>query len=65
MQPLYQAVILAGGEEKNLFPLTSGGMIKALLPIANQPLLSYPLRTLEQAGLKSVIVVRAQAVRHR
>ena len=54
----YQAVVLAGGEEKSLYPLTSGGgLVKALLPVANRPLLSYPLKTLSSAGLRSVIVV--------
>jgi CTP:molybdopterin cytidylyltransferase MocA len=60
--PLYQAVVLAGGEEKSLYPLTSGGGVKALLPVANKPLLGYPLRTLETAGLRSAIVVRHGAV---
>lgn len=52
----FQAVLLAGGEDKALFPLTSG-IVKALLPVANRPLLSYPLRSLSDAGLTHVLVV--------
>ena len=52
----FQAVVLAGGEDSQLFPLTTD-MVKALLPVANQPLISYPLKTLSDAGLQSVIVV--------
>ncbi|MEW5317384.1 MAG: hypothetical protein WDW38_008684 [Sanguina aurantia] len=54
--PSFQAVLLAGGEDKSLFPLTSG-VVKALLPVANLPLLSYPLRSLSDAGLTHVLVV--------
>ena len=50
----YQAVVLAGGDDKRLYPL---GGVKALLPVANRPLLSYPLRTLSDAGLKHALVV--------
>jgi dTDP-glucose pyrophosphorylase len=52
----YQAVVLAGGDDKRLYPL---GGVKALLPVANKPLLSYPLRTLQDAGLKHAFIVRA------
>lgn len=57
----YQAVVLAGGEDQVLFPLTSN-MVKALLPVANRPLISYPLKTLAHAGLRSAIVVGGRAV---
>jgi hypothetical protein len=53
----FQVVILAGGECKRMYPITSG-LGKALLPVANKPLLSYPLRNLAEAGIKSAIVVR-------
>ncbi|KXZ44610.1 hypothetical protein GPECTOR_64g104 [Gonium pectorale] len=53
----YQAVVLAGGEDQILYPLTTN-TVKALLPVANKPLISYPLRTLAEAGLHSAIVVR-------
>ncbi|KAG2497652.1 hypothetical protein HYH03_004391 [Edaphochlamys debaryana] len=52
----YQAVILAGGEDQILYPLTTN-MVKALLPVANKPLISYPLRTLQEAGLRTAFVV--------
>ena len=49
-----EAVILAGGDCKRMAPLQS---IKALLPIANKPLISYPLRQLSQAGIQTCYVV--------
>jgi translation initiation factor eIF-2B subunit gamma len=52
----FQVVILAGGENKKLFPLTSGG-VKALIPIGNRPLISYTLRLIEQAGISQAVVV--------
>lgn len=52
----YQAIILAGGECKRLYPLTSGS-VKALLPVANKPLLSYPLKALSDAGVRNALVV--------
>jgi translation initiation factor eIF-2B subunit gamma len=55
----YQAVLLAGGEDKRLHPLTGpAGAVKALLPVANKPLISYPLKALSEAGLKHVFIVR-------
>jgi translation initiation factor eIF-2B subunit gamma len=35
--------------------------VKALLPVGNRPLISYPLRNLAEAGIKSCIVVRDAA----
>ncbi|KAL6765072.1 eukaryotic translation initiation factor 2B gamma [Haematococcus lacustris] len=52
----YQAILLAGGDDKRLHPLTSG-MLKALLPVANRPLISYALKSLADAGLKHTFVV--------
>ncbi|KIY94734.1 translation initiation factor eIF-2B gamma subunit [Monoraphidium neglectum] len=57
MDPFMEVVILAGGECKRLYPLTSGGVVKALLPVGNRPLISFPLRHLAEAGIKSAIVV--------
>jgi len=56
LQP-FQAVILAGAGGKHLFPLNSAGLPKVLLPVANRPLLTFPLRTLEEAGITDVLVV--------
>lgn len=39
-----------------MYPLTSGAA-KPLLPVANKPLLYYPLKTLVEAGVKRAIVV--------
>ncbi|GAB4821626.1 hypothetical protein N2152v2_008672 [Parachlorella kessleri] len=52
-----QAVILAGGGGSRLYPLNSQGMPKVLMPVANRPLLTFPLRMLEEGGIKDVIVV--------
>lgn len=35
----------------------TSGLVKALLPVGNKPLLSYPLRTLSDAGIRNVLVV--------
>ncbi len=54
-----QVVLLAGGDDKRLHPLTGpAGAVKALLPVANKPLISYPLKALADAGLKQVFLVR-------
>jgi NDP-sugar pyrophosphorylase family protein len=52
----FEAVVLAGGEDKRMYPLTTASM-KAFLPVANAPLLSYSLRMLAAAGLKHVFMV--------
>nr|VDD33212.1 unnamed protein product [Brassica oleracea] len=50
----FQVVILAGGFSSNLVPLE---VPKALLPVANRPVLSYVLDLLESSNLKDLIVV--------
>lgn len=54
---LSHAILLAGGVGKHLHPLTSSGVPKALLPVGNQTLISFPLRTLEQGGVTNTVVV--------
>ena len=54
--PEFQAVLLAGGEGERLGRLVDG-FPKALLPVANKPLIYYSLRYLEMNGFKQVIVV--------
>lgn len=54
---LSHAVLLAGGVSKQLHPLTSAGTPKALVPVGNQALISFPLKTLEQGGVTHTIVV--------
>ena len=58
MGPQCQAVLLAGGAGASLFPLNHTGNPLALFPVANQPLITYALHTLEQAGVLDVLVVR-------
>ncbi|KAJ3686172.1 hypothetical protein LUZ61_015336 [Rhynchospora tenuis] len=53
----FQVVVLAGGTSDKLSPLVSKELPKALLPVANKPLLSYPLELLEASNLKNIIVV--------
>ncbi|CAN6863828.1 unnamed protein product [Brassica oleracea] len=50
----FQVVILAGGFSSNLVPLE---VPKALLPVANRPVLSCVLDRLESSNLKDLIVV--------
>ncbi|PRW60694.1 translation initiation factor eIF-2B subunit gamma [Chlorella sorokiniana] len=66
--PPVQAVLLAGGGGSRLYPLNASGTPKVLLPVANRPLLTFPLRMLEESGVTDVLVVcegdmAAQAVR--
>jgi translation initiation factor eIF-2B subunit gamma len=51
----FQAVVLAGGPGARLEPMTRS-QAKSLLPIANRPMLHYPLKLLERAGFQDVIV---------
>ncbi|OIT38624.1 PREDICTED: translation initiation factor eIF-2B subunit gamma [Nicotiana attenuata] len=53
----FQVVVLAGGFSKSLVPLVSKEVPKALLPVANRPVLSYVLEHFEQNNLKDFIVV--------
>ena len=56
--PAIQAVLLAGGGGSRLYPLNAAGTPKVLLPVANRPLLTFPLRMLEESGVADVLVVR-------
>jgi len=51
-----KAIITAGGKGTRLYPLTFTSN-KHLLPIANKPLLFYPLRNLIKVGIKDIGVV--------
>ncbi|KAJ1972197.1 Translation initiation factor eIF-2B subunit gamma [Dimargaris xerosporica] len=54
--PEFQAVILAGNKA-SLYPLAvEDNLPKALLPIANRPMIAYTLQWLEQAGIQDIIV---------
>jgi UDP-N-acetylglucosamine diphosphorylase/glucosamine-1-phosphate N-acetyltransferase len=62
-----QAVILAAGEGKRIRPLTRSRP-KALIPVANAPILDYPIRALLESGIRDIIVVvgyrQEQVLRH-
>lgn len=51
-----QAIILAAGVGTRLSPLTSV-IPKALLPIANTPLIDYVVDSIQRVGIKEIIVV--------
>ncbi|KAL6879666.1 hypothetical protein ACP4OV_012325 [Aristida adscensionis] len=53
----FQVVVLAGGTSEKLSPLAYKDLPKALLPVANRPVLSYALDLLEASDLKDLIVV--------
>ncbi|XP_072961490.1 uncharacterized protein [Typha angustifolia] len=53
----FQVVVLAGGTSEKLSPLVSKDVPKALLPVANRPVLSYVLELLEASNLKDLLVV--------
>jgi len=52
----FQAIVLAGGKGSRMTELTAG-QPKCLLPIANVPMIWYPLQVLERSGFKEAIVV--------
>ncbi|MBK9164643.1 MAG: NTP transferase domain-containing protein [Acidobacteria bacterium] len=51
-----KGVILAGGLGSRLFPLTKITN-KHLLPVYNQPMIYYPIRTLINAGIDDIMIV--------
>jgi glucose-1-phosphate thymidylyltransferase len=51
-----KGVVLAGGTGSRLFPLTKITN-KHLLPIYDEPMIYYPIRTLVEAGVRDVLVV--------
>ncbi|OPY27808.1 MAG: Bifunctional protein GlmU [Methanocella sp. PtaU1.Bin125] len=51
-----KGVILAGGTGSRLFPLTKVTN-KHLLPVYDEPMIYYPLKTLVGAGIKDVLIV--------
>ncbi|XP_073313532.1 translation initiation factor eIF2B subunit gamma-like [Primulina huaijiensis] len=53
----FQVVVLAGGYSKTMVPLVSKEVPKALLPVANTPVLYYVLELLEINDLNNAIVV--------
>jgi len=51
-----KGVILAGGTGSRLSPLTNVTN-KHLLPIYNEPMIYYPIKTLASAGIKDILIV--------
>ncbi len=51
-----QAVILAAGEGKRVRPLTRSRP-KAMIPVANRPILEYPIDALLKNGIRDICVV--------
>ncbi|XP_011495858.1 PREDICTED: translation initiation factor eIF-2B subunit gamma isoform X2 [Ceratosolen solmsi marchali] len=58
----FQAVVLAGGKGSRMTELTAGKP-KCLLPIANMPMIWYPLKLLEQSNFAETIVIVSDAVK--
>jgi len=54
-----KGVILAGGTGSRLMPLTKVTN-KHLLPVYDEPMIYYPLRTLVNAGIKDILIVSGQ-----
>ncbi|EDV23090.1 uncharacterized protein TRIADDRAFT_58011 [Trichoplax adhaerens] len=52
----FQAVILAAGPGSRMYPLTEN-MPKALLPVANKPMIWYPIRILQKAGFEEIFII--------
>ena len=51
-----QAVILAAGEGKRVRPLT-WSRPKAMIPVANRPIIAYTIDALVKNGIRDIIVV--------
>lgn len=52
-----QAVLLAGGDGHRMPPLPSSLLPKPLLPIANRPMLFYPLYSLHRHGFITIAII--------
>ncbi len=51
-----KGIILAGGTGSRLYPLTKVTN-KHLLPVYDRPMISYPIQTLVDAGIKEIMIV--------
>lgn len=57
-----QAVVMAAGKGSRMTDLTAGGA-KCLLPVANMPLVWFPLQLLQNSGFQSAIVTVPDTVK--
>lgn len=51
-----KGIILAGGKGSRLYPLTKPTN-KHLLPVYDQPMIYYPIKTMVNAGIKNILIV--------
>lgn len=58
----FQVVVLAGGQGSRMTELTAGKP-KCLLPIANKPMIWYPLNILEESGFSEAIIIVSENVK--
>lgn len=56
-------MILAAGQGSRISDLTSSLLPKALLPVANMPMIWYPVQMLEKAGFQEALVVVLEETR--
>ena len=59
-----RGVVLAGGRGTRLGPLTTV-VSKQLLPVYDQPLIHYPIRTLLDAGVSDIAVITTPETQHQ